>query len=240
MADAPRDPTHRQDEREAIRARVLEGIPHGFLTGPGGTGEPDPANIAPGAGLALVKQVHSARVVTVEEPCAPDARPEADALVTATPGLVLGVVTADCAPVLFADRAAGVVGAAHAGWRGAHHGVLEATVEAMEQLGARRSSIVAAIGPTIAQASYEVGQDFIDQFAAPQHRFFVPADAAGKWRFDLPGYVGWRLESLGLAATEDLALDTYADPVRFHSYRRATHRREASDGRQYSLIALSA
>lgn len=222
------------------RAAVLDGVPHGFLTGVGHEGVPDPAVILPGAGLALVKQVHSARVETVDAPVAWDARVEADALVTATPGLVLGVVTADCAPVLFADRQAGVVGAAHAGWRGAHGGVLEATVRRMEGLGARRGDIAAAIGPTIAQASYEVGWDFTEQFEERHQRFFVRAETPGKWRFDLPAYVRARLESLGLAAIEDLAIDTYAHPTRFHSYRRATHRGEPADGRQYSLIALPA
>ena len=223
---------------EIIRAGALGDIPHGFLTGIGRAGEPDPAIVAPGE-LVLLKQVHSARTVHAEGPFPSDARPEADALVTATAGLVLGIVTADCAPVLFADREAGVIGAAHAGWRGAHSGVLEATVRRMEALGAKRANIAAAIGPTIAQDNYEVGYDFFEQFEARHHRFFRRGKP-GKWHFDLPGYVAARLEALELARVEDLALDTYADEARFHSYRRATHRGEPTHGRQFSLIALPA
>ena len=226
------------DAREALTAGVLAGVPHAFLTGKGGEGEPNPGRVLPGAALVLVKQVHSALVATADAPF--DPRPEVDAVVTATPGLVLGVVTADCAPVLFADTSAGVVAAAHAGWRGAHHGVLEATVRRMEMLGARREAIVAAIGPTIAQDSYEVGWDFVEQFEERHQRFFRRAQTPGKWHFDLPAYVRWRLEAMRLGAVEDIGLDTYADPQRFHSYRRATHNGEPTDGRQYSLIALSA
>ncbi|MGB3165367.1 MAG: peptidoglycan editing factor PgeF [Alteraurantiacibacter sp.] len=227
------------DGRDILRADVLEGAPHGFLTGKGGEGEPDPARIVSGGTLVLVNQVHSRTALAVDASFPADARPEADALVTATPGLVLGIVTADCAPVLFADFENGVVAAAHAGWRGAHYGVLESTVRRMEELGARRSTIRATIGPTIAQANYEVGWDFVEQFEKRHQRFFVRGKP-GKWQFDLPAYVRWRLESMKLAEIEDLALDTYTDEARFHSYRRATHRREPTEGRQFSLIALPA
>lgn len=223
--------------RDIERAGVLEGIPHGFLTGVGHEGEPDPACILARSQLVLVKQIHSPLALVVDAPFAPDARPEADAMVTATPGLVLGIVTADCAPVLFSDREAGVIGAAHAGWRGAHFGVLEATVRRMEELGATRANISAAIGPTIAQANYEVGWDFVEQFEERHETFFLRG-RPGKWQFDLPAYVAWRLRSLKISAVEDLGIDTYSQEARFHSYRRATHRAEATDKRQYSLIAL--
>ncbi len=185
----------------------------------------------------LVKQVHSPIALAVNAPFADDARPEADALVTTTPALVLGIVTADCAPVLLADRSAGVIGAAHAGWRGAHFGVLEATVRRMEELGATRPNIAAAIGPTIAQESYEVGWDFVEQFEE-RHQHFFTRSTPGKWQFDLPAYVGWQLAALKLGRIENLAIDTYTDEARFHSYRRATHRGEPTYGRQYSLIGL--
>lgn len=227
------------EQREVLRADALATIPHGFLSGIGHTGEPDPGLIVPGSELVLVKQVHSHKAIAVMRPFAPEARPEADALVTATPGLVLGVVTADCAPVLFADPEAGVVAAAHAGWRGAHFGILEATVRQMESLGAARANIRAAIGPTIAEDSYEVGLDFREHFEA-RHDHFFRRGRPGKWHFDLPAYVLWRLESMKLAEIGDLGLDTYSEKARFHSYRRATHRGEPTDGRQFSLIGLPA
>ncbi len=179
--------------------------------------------------LAAVYQVHSPDCVTVTEPWSDDARPEADALVTDRPGILLGIVTADCAPVLLADREAGVIGAAHAGWKGAIGGVTDRTVAAMEALGARREAIVAAIGPCIAQASYEVDQDFAARFFAEDRgnaRFFAQGKP-GHWQFDLEGYVAHRLETAGLAGVERLGLDTYADPARFFSFRRATHLGEA-------------
>lgn len=226
---------------EVLRSAALAGVPHGFCTGAGlgpGTPEPpDPSLILPGAALVLVKQVHSALALAVDAPFASDALPEADALVTATPGLVLGIVTADCAPVLLADRAAGVVGAAHAGWRGALGGVLEASLAAMERLGAERARIVAAIGPCIAMASYEVDGAFRQRFGPGAERFFAPG-APGHWQFDLPGYVAHRLLLAGIGQVDDLALDTYTDPARFHSFRRATHRGEPTYGRQFSLVAL--
>lgn len=247
-----------------IRADGLAGVPHGFFGRRGGasTGAvaglnagigsgDDPALVThnrrlaadavlPGAPLVAVYQVHSARCVAVDAPWGDDARPEADALVTARPGVLLGIVTADCAPVLFADRRAGVVGAAHAGWKGAIGGVTEATIAAMEALGARRGDIAAAIGPCIAQASYEVDDAFRARFlddSASNARHFAPG-LPGHWQFDLEGYVGGRLESAGIGAVGRLSLDTYADEDRFYSFRRATHRGQAAYGRQISLIGL--
>jgi YfiH family protein len=161
-------------------------------------------------------------------------------MVTDRPGLLLGILTADCAPVLFADADAGVIGAAHAGWRGAVAGVTDATIAAMESLGARRERIAAAVGPTIAQASYEVGEAFRDTLLstdADNDRFFA-AGPAGKPHFNLPAYVAARLTAAGIARVDVLPLDTYADPGRFFSYRRATHLGEPSYGRQIALIGL--
>ena len=227
------------DSREVIRAASLAGVPHGFLTAEAPAGEPDPNPIVPGGELILLKQVHSSLALAVGAPLKQDERPEADALVTATPGLVLGIVTADCAPVLLADRAAGVIGAAHAGWRGALGGVLEAVVEEMEALGAHREDISAAIGPTIALESYEVDDAFRARFTPRDGRFFAPG-REGHWYFDLEGYVEARLDAMGVGMVECLELDTYAGEGRFHSYRRATHRGEPTYGRQYSLIGLPA
>ena len=185
--------------------------------------------------MAMVEQIHSAKVVTIRSPA--ERGEQADAMVSDVPGLVLGIVTADCAPVLFADTQAGVVGAAHAGWRGAHGGVLENTLVAMEALGAERGHVVAAIGPTIAQPSYEVDERFRARFEQEDAQFFT-AGREGHWQFDLPAYVAARLRQAGVTRIDDLALDTYADPDRFHSYRRATHRGEATGGRQVSAIAV--
>ena len=178
--------------------------------------------------------------MTVTVPWADDTRPQADALVTDRPGLVLGVVTADCAPVLLADRVAGVIGASHTGWKGAAAGVTDNTIAAMEQLGAKRSRITAAIGPCIAQASYEVDQAFVAQFCAddPGNARHFAAGRAGHAQFDLEGYVAARLESAGIGEVERLGADTYADPARFYSYRRATHLGEPNYGRQIALIGL--
>lgn len=194
--------------------------------------------VLPGAALVSVHQVHSPDVVVVEEPWGIDERPHADALVTRRRGILLGIVTADCAPVLLADSAAGVAGAAHAGWRGAHDGVLENTVEAMVSLGADRARIAAAIGPCIAQPSYEVDEGFRARFGEDDARFFAPG-RPGHWQFDLPGYVAKRLQSAGIAAVDTLGHDTYADADRFYSYRRATHRGEANYGRLISLVGLA-
>jgi YfiH family protein len=187
-------------------------------------------------------QIHSADVVVAQTPWATSARPRADAIVTREPGLAIGVSTADCGPVLFADPQAHVVGAAHAGWRGALAGVLEATLATMERLGANRRRIVAAAGPMIRQPNYEVGPDLIGRFIAADRdnvRFFKPAERAGHAQFDLAGYVGMRLERAGVAEVEDLGLCTYADPDQFYSYRRATHQAEPDYGRHINAIALA-
>lgn len=251
---------------DAFRSELLSNVPHGFLGRRGGVSEgemwglntgygsgDDPALIAenrrraieavlPGASLATVHQVHSPAVVLVEQPWEQDERPNADAMVTDHPGLLLGILTADCAPVLFADPEAGVVAAAHSGWRGAIAGVNEATIEAMEQLGARRERIAAAVGPTVEQQSYEVDDAFRDRFLDQDDasgRFFI-AGPAGKPHFDLPGYILQRLSDAGIAKVEALRLDTYSDPDRFYSYRRSTHLGEPSYGRQISMIGLPA
>ena len=228
------------DQRLVIRDGSFGAIPHGFLGGIGHEGPPDPALILGEGRLVVVKQVHSARAVAVTAPFALSDLPEADALVTATPGLVLGIVTADCAPVLLADPEGRVIGAAHAGWRGAFSGVLEATVDAMVSLGATRGRIHAVIGPTIAAASYEVDEAFRTRFLdhdPANAAFFVPG-RAGHAHFDLPAYVQQRLLDSGIAAAIDLGLDTYTDDQRFHSFRRATHLGQPTYGRQYSLIGL--
>jgi hypothetical protein len=190
------------------------------------------------AALVGVHQVHSADAVVVTGPTA--VRPRADALATATPGVALSVLTADCQPVLFADAQAGVIGAAHAGWRGALDGVLEATVAAMEGLGADRGRIAAVIGPTISQAAYEVGPEFLDAFLADDAgnaRFFA-GGRAGRYQFDLPGYSLARLRGAGVGAAVWTRHCTYGDPARFYSYRRTTHAGEADYGRLISAIRL--
>ena len=191
--------------------------------------------------LISVYQVHSPDAVVVEGPWTAE-RPKADGMVTAVPGLALGITTADCGPVLFADPEARVIGAAHAGWRGAVTGVLESTVEAMERLGARREKIIAVLGPTIGQNAYEVGPDFIERFTteAPGHeRFFKPGERPGHAMFDLPGFIGARLATAGIGGFTDLGLCTYSDEERFFSYRRTTHRKEPDYGRLISAIALT-
>lgn len=255
MAEAP----------EVFRAAALDGVAHGFMgrrggfssgvvaglnAGLGSQGELEVVHrnralavemVAPGARLVSVYQVHSPLCVTVTEEWSDAARPQADALVTDRAGLALGIVTADCAPVLLADRSAGVIGAAHAGWKGAVAGVTDHTIAAMEALGARRSNIVAAVGPCIAQASYEVDRGFADRFCADDcaNAAFFLKGREGHLQFDLEGYVAHRLESVGCGAVERLGLDTYTPEDRFYSYRRATHRGEADYGRQLSLIALA-
>jgi len=186
-------------------------------------------------------QVHSPEVVVAETPWPAQERPRADAIVTRMRSLAIGVTTADCGPILFADPKAHVIGAAHAGWRGALSGVIEATVLAMERLGAARGDIRAAIGPMIRQANYEVGADLIDRFAAEDHassRFFAPAARDGHALFDLSGYVALRLARAGIGHVEDLGLCTYADPERFFSFRRTTHRAEPDYGRHVNAIML--
>lgn len=251
---------------EVIRAPALGSAAHGFLGRQGGVSAgamaglnvgygsgDDRAAIAenrrravdavlPGADLATVHQVHSALCVEARQAWPQDARPHADGLVTATPGLLLGILTADCAPVLFADRRGKVIGAAHAGWRGALAGVTDATIAAMEALGARREHIAAAVGPCIARESYEVDEAFRGHFLdedTDNARFFA-AGPAGKPHFDLPGYVAHRLVAAGVGTVATLGLDTYADAARFFSFRRATHAGEPDYGRQLSVIGISA
>ncbi|MBL0404359.1 peptidoglycan editing factor PgeF [Microvirga aerilata] len=196
--------------------------------------------VAPGA-LISVHQVHSPDAVLVEGSWTGE-RPKADAMVTAVPGLALGITTADCGPVLFADPGARVIGAAHAGWRGAVTGVLESTLEAMERLGARREATIAVLGPTISQKAYEVGPDFIERFtkeAAGFEHFLGQAEKQGHAMFDLPGFIGARLNAAGIGAFTDLGLCTYSDEERFYSYRRTTHRKEPDYGRLISAIVLT-
>ena len=197
----------------------------------------------PEEALATTYQVHSADVVDVSEPWPLDARPRVDAMVTMRPGVALGIGTADCAPVLFADPEVGVIGAAHAGWRGAVNGVLEATVQRMMQLGADPRRIHAAVGPCIGQASYEVGPEFPRPFLEqdPENqRFFVPGKRAGHLMFDLPGYVLSRLQRLDLASVEHTGHDTCAEADLFFSYRRTTLAGQKDYGRGLSVIALTA
>ena len=191
--------------------------------------------------LLGVTQVHGHDVAVVTEAWAAGAGPRADAMVTDRTGLALGIVTADCAPGLFADRAAGVVGAAHAGWRGAVSGVIEATVDAMIRLGARADAIAAAVGPCIGQASYEVGPDLRDavlEQSAADTVFFVPGRQANRWQFDLPGYCAARLRAAGVGAVANLGVDTLADDERFFSHRRRTLAGGGPIGHQISVIAL--
>jgi YfiH family protein len=186
-------------------------------------------------------QIHSPDVMTVTEPWTRENTPRADAIVTKTPGIAIGVGAADCGPILFADGEAGVVGAAHAGWKGALTGVGEATIDAMEKIGAQRSRIRAAIGPLIRQTSYEVGPEFVQRFTAVDavyETFFIASARASHAMFDLPGFIKARLEGAGIAGVEDLGLDTYADE-RFFSYRRTTHRGEPDYGRHIHAISLA-
>ena len=192
--------------------------------------------------LLTAYQTHSPKVVVAEAPWTTENRPQADAVVTRMRALAIGVTTADCGPVLFADPHAGVIGAAHAGWRGALTGVIETTVAAMERLGAAPGQIRAAIGPMIRQSNYEVGPDLVARFRAEDPtstRFFAPAKRDSHAMFDLAGYIAVRLKRAGITAVEDVALCTYADPEQFFSYRRTTHRAEADYGRHVNAIALT-
>ncbi|WP_297773686.1 peptidoglycan editing factor PgeF [uncultured Roseovarius sp.] len=230
------------------RGGASSGVFSGLNCGPGSSDQSDVVRInrtrvAEAMGvlpenLITVHQVHSADVVPISGPLG--AKPRADAMVSATPGVVLGVLTADCQPVLFADADAGVIGAAHAGWRGALDGVLEATVDGMEQLGATRSSITAVIGPSISQAAYEVGPEFLEDFLAedPENSWFFANGKDGRYHFDLPGYGLHRLRSAGIGLAEWTRHCTYVDPARFYSYRRSTHAGEADYGRLISAIRL--
>ncbi len=200
------------------------------------------ARTALGATALLgLSQVHGAVVITVTEPWPAGAGAKADAMVTAIPGLALGIVTADCAPVLFHDQVAGIIGAAHAGWRGALAGVLDATIAAMVKLGARRANIAAAIGPCIAQPSYEVGADLLAAILTrdpDDARFFAPGHRQGHLQFDLPGYCAHRLAQAEIGAIADLATDTLADPERFYSHRRRTLAGGGAIGHMLSAITL--
>ena len=248
-------------------ALALPGVAHSFFTRRGGVSGGVYASLNGGVGsrdepeavrenrarmaaalavapdrLVVPYQVHSADVIALTEPFAAEARPRCDGVVTATPGLALGVTGADCGMILFADPDARVIGAAHAGWRGALAGVVEATVAAMTRLGATPKAIRAALGPCIAQASYEVGPEFVAAFAtadAGAGRFFAPAVNPDRAMFDLHGYIGERAARAGVGLFEDLGLDTYADEERFFSYRRATHRKEPDYGRLVAAIALA-
>lgn len=216
-----KDDARRVGENRARMARALKAEPAKFVT---------------------CFQIHSPDVVVAERPWTPEARPKADAIVTRVPGLAIGVSTADCGPLLFADEAAGVIGAAHAGWRGAFTGVIENTVAAMEKLGADRGRIRAALGPVIRKQNYEVSQSFVDEFlrADEAHaRFFSAAMRQGHAMFDLPAFVSVRIEQSGIGYFEDLGLCTYADEERFYSYRRSVHRAEPDYGRHVNAIVLA-
>src|SRR6056297_131868 len=248
---------------EIITADSLSPVRHGFFTrrggassgvfsglncGPGSSDQSEivrinRARVAAAMGVApdhllTLNQVHSPDTVTVDGPLTQ--RPRADALVTARPGVAVAVLSADCQPVLLADSKAGVVGAAHAGWRGALDGVLEATLDAMEGLGARRGDISAVIGPAISQAAYEVGPEFLEEFIAedPANTRFFANGADGRYMFDLPAYGLERLRTAGVGQAEWTRHCTYADPARFFSYRRACHAGEADYGRLISAIRL--
>jgi YfiH family protein len=246
---------------------TLTGIRHGFFTRAGGVSSGLYATLNGGVGsqddagsvvenrarmatalgveprrLLTAYQTHSPNVVVAEAPWTTENRPQADAIVTRMRALAIGVTTADCGPVLFADPRAGVIGAAHAGWRGALTGVIEATIAAMARLGAAQRQIRAAIGPMIRQRNYEVGPDLVARFQAEDpaaSRFFIPAERDSHAMFDLAGYIAARLKRAGIAEVEDVALCTYADPEQFFSYRRTTHRAEADYGRHVNAIALA-
>jgi purine-nucleoside/S-methyl-5'-thioadenosine phosphorylase / adenosine deaminase len=252
---------------EANSLRALPRIRHAFFTRGGGVSDGVYASLNGGPGsedapakvaenrarmaavlgvapdrLLTAYQIHSPDVVVIERPWQPHERPRADAIVTAAPGLAIGVTTADCAPVLFADGAAGIIGAAHAGWRGAASGVLEATIAAMERCGADRTRISVALGPTIRQGNYEVGPEFMSRFLvanATNEQFFRPSATPQHALFDLPGYIVARLIAAGMRSIEDLGHCTYADAARFFSYRRSTHRKERDYGRHVNAIALT-
>ena len=245
----------------------LPGVTHAFFTRRGGASDGVYASLNGGVGsrdapeavaenlarmaaalglaaerLAVPYQIHSADALSISDHWGPHARPRCDGIVTATPGLALGVAGADCGMLLFADTNSRVIGAAHAGWKGALTGVVEATVAAMERVGARRGEIAAALGPCIAQASYEVGPELVAAFAGAgedTRLFFVPSRRAGHSMFDLKAYIAERAARAGVGRFEDLGLDTYADEKLFFSFRRTTHRKEPDYGRLVSAIALT-
>ena len=245
---------------------AIPGLRHAFFTREGGvSGEiyeslnggigsnDDPANVAENrrrmaeqmgvtpANFISVHQIHSPDAVVATGPWPDDTRPRADAIVTRTEGIAIGVTAADCGPILFADASARVIGAAHAGWKGALTGVLESTIEAMEKLGADRGGIVAAIGPLIRQHSYEVGGEFVERFLevdGENKSFFIPSVRDGHAMFDLAAFIRMRLENAGVLMIDDIGVDTYSDP-RFYSYRRSVHRKEPDYGRHVHAIALT-
>jgi polyphenol oxidase len=244
---------------------AVPGLRHAFFSRDGGVSDgiyaglnggigsnDDPANVAENRrrmaeqmGVAperflTVFQVHSPDVAVASAPWDTASRPRADAIVTRTEGLAIGVTAADCGPILFVDPGARVIGAAHAGWKGALTGIVESTVEAMETLGADRANVVAAIGPLIRQPSYEVGNEFVERFMATDAEnalFFVPAAREGHAMFDLAGFIRKRLENAGVLVIDDIGVDTYSDE-RFFSYRRSVHRKEPDYGRHVHAIAL--
>lgn len=250
---------------EFLTAPGLSGMPHGFFTRRGGvsagrfaslncslSGQDEPEAVRENraramralgtepASLSGLFQVHGTAVAVVEAPVAHEARPHADGAVTNRPGVTLGIITADCGPVLFADPRAGVVGACHAGWRGALSGVLEATIEAMEALGAARADIAASLGPCIRQPSYEVGADLREALLAADPaggRFLAPGAREDRWQFDMAGLILARLRAAGVAA-EALPNDTLAEEDRFFSHRRRTLEGGGPIGHQLSAIAL--
>jgi YfiH family protein len=252
---------------QASSLSALDGIRHAFFTRAGGVSQGMYATLNGGIGsqdqaghvtenrsrmaaalgvtperLLSLYQIHSPDVVVAETAWPRDQRPRADAVVTQVPGLVCCVSTADCGPALFADSEARVVGAAHAGWRGAFSGVLEATIAAMEKLGAQRERIAVALGPMIRQDNYEVSDEFVTRFCAADaanDRFFRPAERAGHAMFDLPGYIHARLEQAGITRIEDLGYCTFAEPERFYSYRRSTKLGESDYGRHINAITLA-
>jgi hypothetical protein len=255
-----------QQTATPLRASILDapGLTHGFFTRLGGVSTGVYASLNGGAGsrddpqsiaenrrrmaarlcvdpahLLVPYQIHSPKALIVNQAFVE--RPRCDALVTSMRGLGLGITGADCGMVLFADRGARVIAAAHAGWRGALAGVLEATLEAMETLGARRASTVAALGPTISRNSYEVEAEFADRFIAASTghaRLFSPSPRDGHFMFDLAGFISMRLQLAGIGSFEDLCRDTYAEPENFYSYRRSVHKNEPDYGRQVAAIAL--
>jgi YfiH family protein len=252
---------------EAPALKELPGLRHAFFTREGGVSggiyaslngglgsDDDPANVVENRGrmarhlavapeaLVSLYQIHSPDAVVVERPWTYDERPKADAMVTRTPGIALGIGTADCGPILFADAEACVVGAAHSGWKGAFTGVVEGTLRAMEGLGADRTRVVAVLGPTIGAGAYEVGPEFVARFrdaGIETERFFKPSAREGHAMFDLPGFIGERMREAGVGTFVDLGLCTYADERRFFSYRRTTHRGEPDYGRLIAAIALT-
>jgi YfiH family protein len=256
-------------DRAMFCASTLEscnGIRHGFFTRQGGVskgmygslncglGSRDDAESVrqnralvaetlgvPAGRLLTLYQIHSATAVIVDKPWNGEAA-EADALVTRTPGLAIGALTADCAPILLCDPQARVIAAAHAGWRGALSGIAEATIAAMEELGAKRERVVAVIGPSISQRAYEVGADYVDRFLAEEpasEAFFMTDESSGEPHFDLSGYVAERLSRAGVGSVSDLGLCTYCDETRLFSYRRSQHHGEEDYGRQISAIVLA-